>query len=60
MKSDEIITQKIYYWRYSTDAEIRKGKGSVRWIEVDPYFVTKPNGTLKKWIVWEDGLRYYR
>lgn len=50
----------IRYWRHPTKAEIKSGEGVIHWLEVDIKGVTKPGGTLKKWFIGKDGLRYNR
>lgn len=50
----------IEYWRHPTPAEIKFGEGAIHWLTVDRASVTKPDGTLKKWFIGKDGLRYNR
>lgn len=53
--------QKISAHRNPTAAEIKFGYGAIHYAEFDREVWTKPDGTLKKWIVGPyDGLRYYR
>lgn len=50
----------IEYWRHPTPAEIKFGEGAIHWLTVDKASVIKPDGTLKKWFIGKDGLRYNR
>ena len=45
----------IDYWR-----EIKFGEGAIHWLTVDIEKVQKPDGSLKKWFIHTDGLRYNR
>ena len=56
----ETIKRKTMYWRNPTKWEIKFGEGTIHYIEIDIERVIKPNGTLKKWFIHSDGLRYYR
>ena len=56
----ETIKRKTMYWRNPTKWEIKFGEGAIHYIEIDIERVIKPNGTLKKWFIHSDGLRYYR
>ena len=50
----------IEYWRHPTPAEIKFGHGVIHWLTVNLEEVRKPDGTLKKWFIGKDGLRYNR
>ena len=50
----------IKYWRHPTPAEIKFGYGAIHWLTVNLEEVKKPDGTLKKWFIGKDGLRYNR
>lgn len=50
----------VEYWRHPTSAEIKFGEGAIHWLTVNKEDVQKPDGTLKKWFVGKDGLRYNR
>lgn len=52
--------KKIEYWRNPTAHEIKFGYGAIHWIKVPIESVKKRDGTLKKWFIGEDGLRYNR
>lgn len=54
------MESQVKYWRHPTQEEIRCGQGYVRWIVVDLSQVIKLDGTLKKWFIGKDGLRYNR
>ena len=45
----------IDYWRHPTKREIKFGEGAV-----DIEKVQKSDGSLKKWFIHTDGLRYNR
>lgn len=53
-------TKTIEYWRHPTPAEIKLGHGAIHWLAVNLEEVRKPDGTLKKWFIGKDGLRYNR
>jgi hypothetical protein len=47
--------------RKPTPSEIRWGYGATHYKDFSRSLWTKPNGTIKQWIVCpHDGLRYYR
>lgn len=50
----------IDYWRHPTYFEIKSGEGAIHWLTIDIEKVLKPDGSLKKWFVYTDGLRYNR
>lgn len=50
----------VEYWRHPTPAEIKFGEGTIHWLTVNLEDVQKPDGTLKKWFIGKDGLRYNR
>ena len=50
----------IEYWRHPTPFEIKFGEGAIHWLEVPIELVRKTDGTLKKWFIGKDGLRYNR
>ena len=50
----------IDYWRQPTKREIKFGEGAIHWLTVDIAKVQKPDGSLKKWFIHTDGLRYNR
>ncbi len=50
----------VEYWRHPTKAEIKAGCGAIHWLTVNIDKVQKPDGSLKKWFVHTDGLRYNR
>lgn len=52
--------QLVEYWRPPTKAEISFGYGAIHYIFFPIEKVRKADGTLKKWTVAADGLRYYR
>lgn len=52
--------KKIKYWRQPTKSEIKFGEGAIHWLEIDAETVTKSDGSLKKWFIHTDGLRYNR
>lgn len=52
--------QLVEYWRPPTLAEITFGNGAPHYIFFPIGKVRKADGTLKKWTVGPDGLRYYR
>ena len=52
------IMKTVEYWRHPTKAEIKAGYGAVHWLTVDIEKVKKPDGSLKKWFIHTDGLRY--
>lgn len=54
------MNSTINYWRHPTYREIKAGDGKIHWLTVDLKDVAKPDGTLKKWFVGKDGLRYNR
>ena len=49
----------IEYHREPTKDEIKFGEGAIHYLEVDEKTVMKKDGTLKKWFIHRDGLRYY-
>lgn len=53
-------TQKntIEYYRSPTEREVRFGEGATHYRAFDRALVTKRDGTLKKWFIADDGLRY--
>ena len=53
-------TKTIEYWRHPTPAEIKCGHGVIHWLAVNLEEVQKPDGTLRKWFIGKDGLRYNR
>ena len=53
-------TQTTEYWRNPTPSEIKFGEGAIHWLTVDINKVRKPDGSLKKWFIHTDGLRYNR
>ena len=62
----------IDYWRHPTKREIKFGEGAItkreikfgegaiHWLTVDIEKVQKSDGSLKKWFIHTDGLRYNR
>ncbi len=51
----------IEYHRKPTPAEIRFGHGATHYRDFLRSWVTKADGTLKRWFkAHDDGLRYYR
>lgn len=52
--------QTVEYWRNPTPSEIAFGEGAIHRLTVDADVVRKPDGTLKKWLIHTDGLRYNR
>ena len=50
----------IDYWRHPTKREIKCGEGAIHWLTVDIEKVQKSDGSLKKWFIHTDGLRYNR
>lgn len=50
----------IEYWRSPTLDEIKFGEGAIHWLTANLEDVKKPDGTLKKWFIGKDGLRYNR
>lgn len=50
----------IEYWRSPTLDEINFGEGVIHWLTVNLKDVQKPDGTLKKWFIGKDGVRYNR
>jgi len=49
------------YHRKPTQGEISFGEGATHWKTFPASKVTKPDGSLKSWVVCDiDGLRYYR
>lgn len=54
------INQTIKAHRKPTPVEIRRGYGAAHYRDFDVAEWLKPNGTLKAWILADDGLRYYR
>lgn len=49
---------KVEYHRPPTEWEIRFGEGATHYRDFDRNLVTKKDGTLKKWLIADDGLRY--
>lgn len=56
MKEERIITGH----RNPTKYEIKFGYGAIHYREFPLSIWVKPDGSLKKWIKADDGLRYYR
>lgn len=56
----DMAKQTIEYWRNPTTSEIAFGEGAIHWLTVEADVVRKPDGTLKKWFIHTDGLRYNR
>lgn len=54
------MAETVEYWRNPTPSEIKFGEGAIHWLSVDVTKVRKLDGTLKKWFVHTDGLRYNR
>lgn len=54
------MVKTVEYWRNPTSGEIAFGEGAAHWLSVDVNKVLKPDGTLKKWFIHTDGLRYNR
>lgn len=60
---DPIIggVQHYTYHREPTEAEIKFGYGATHYRDFHPsQCVKKSDGLLKKWLLADDGLRYYR
>ena len=55
-----INKKTIDYWRHPTKREIKFGEGAIHWLTVDIEKVQKSDGSLKKWFIHTDGLRYNR
>lgn len=51
-------SKTVEYWRQPTSAEIKFGEGAIHWLTVNKEDVQKPDGTMKKWFIGKDGLRY--
>lgn len=54
------MDKTIEYWRNPTPYEIKFGEGAIHWLEVPVRLVRKKDGSLKKWFIGKDGLRYNR
>jgi hypothetical protein len=54
------LNDTITAHRNPTPYEIRFGYGATHYRDFDVTDWIKPDGTLKKWIKADDGLRYYR
>jgi hypothetical protein len=54
------LNRTITAHRKPTRAETNLGYGAIHYRDFDVSEWLKPDGTLKKWIVADDGLRYYR
>jgi hypothetical protein len=50
----------IVGWRRPTAYEMRQGFGAIHYREFHISEWLKPDGTIKRWIKADDGLRYYR
>ena len=49
----------IDYWRHPPILKLNL-EGAIHWLTIDIEKVLKPDGSLKKWFVHTDGLRYNR
>ena len=56
----DFVNSRITAHRNPTPSEIRFGYGAIHYRDFDVEYWLKPDGTLKKWIKADDGLRYYR
>lgn len=54
------LNREITGHREPTQSEIRFGYGAIHYRVFDVSKWLKPDGTLKRWIKADDGLRYYR
>lgn len=54
------VNQTITAHRNPTASEIRFGYGATHYRDFDVSEWLKPDGTLKRWIKADDGLRYFR
>ena len=54
------LHNEIKAHRNPTPSEIKWGYGAIHYRTFDLLEWLKPDGTLKRWIKADDGLRYYR
>lgn len=57
------MKKTVEYWRNPTPYEIKFGEGAIHWLTIELKYVTKKDGTLKRWTLnpynKTDKKRYY-